>query len=195
MAAKLTDKKIGQMVSALETKTLYEAGLDFELDKHYKDSRSVKSKVYQYYLKVRQDPTKFGVDPKTVEAITTRLQSRTLPAVREAKSLREKLDDENNKPFPELVLSGRVKAMKLVHAKLDRIGRSKKQIDETNLGTLIIAAGTLFDKGQIISGEATENVAVLARIKSDMSPEEAIDAVLRMREAHQIDKDRTNKKK
>ena len=59
---------------------------------------------------------------------------------------------------------------------------------------LATTVGILFDKGQIIQGEATENVAVLAKIKSDMSPEEMMDAVLKMREIHQVDKDRTKKK-
>lgn len=195
MAAKLTTKQIGSMITLLKTKTLYEAGLEFELDKHYKDSRSVKAGVYQYYRKVRMEPEKYGIPADEMQSIVTRLQSRVLPATVEAKSLREKLDDEANKPFPELVLSGRVKAMKLLHAKLDRIARSKKQIDDVNLSTIATTAGILFDKGQIISGEATENVAVLAKVKDNMTAEEAIDAVMRMREAHQVDKDRSAKKK
>ena len=183
------------IIQALEVKTLYDVGIDFGFDKHYKDARSVKAAVYQVYSHAKADPTKYGLKQELVDAVTAALQKRTPATITENRTLREKLDDENNKSFSELVLSGRVKAMKLLHTKMDRVARSKKQIDETNLSTLAQTAGILFDKGQIISGEATENVALLAKIKSDMSPAEAIEAVLKMREANQADKDRTNKKK
>lgn len=192
MAAKLTNKGIGELVLKLEHKNLWDVGLEYELDKIYKNPRSVKGTVYAYFTKARKDPKKYGLDAKQIETVAVSLSSRALSG---NKTLIEQKEADDNRSFPELVLSGRVKAMKLLHAKLDRIARSKKAVDDVNLSTLATTAGILFDKGQIISGEATENVAVLAKIKSDMTPEEAIDAVLRMREANQVDKDRTNKKK
>lgn len=194
MTARLKDKEIGKMVSLLEKKTLYETGMDFELDKHYASSSSVKAAVYQYFLKVRQDPKRYGLSQEKIDNIVSILTSRAIEPNRH-KKLREKVEEEEGRPFAELVLSGRQKAMKLLHRKLDRISASKKRLDETNLSTLTNAASALFDKGQIISGEATENVAVLAKVKSDMAPEEAIETVLRMREAFQVEKDRTSKKK
>lgn len=190
----MSKKDIGKMLNLLDKKTLYEAGMAFELDKHYQNSASVKAAVYGHFQKAKVTPEEYGLTHDRVEILKAIVSNRTLP-VAVNHSLREKTDAEDSKTFPELVLSGRVKAMKLLHAKLDRIARSKKQIDDTNLSTLAQTAGILFDKGQILSGEATENVALLAKVESNMSPEAAIEAVLKMRESFQVDKDRTKKKK
>lgn len=191
---KMTDKKIGEMVRQLEHKTLMQVGVQFGLDAQYSSVASMKSTVKRYLNAAKNDPLRFGLTVEEVNRVSTALTTRMLPAIKETQTLREKNEETNNKSFADLVLSGRTKAMKLLHSKLDRIARSKKALDETNLSTLAQTAGILFDKGQIISGEATENVAVLAKIKTDMSPEDALKAVLNMREQFQGDKDRTNKK-
>ncbi|HRF71120.1 MAG TPA: hypothetical protein PKV66_06795, partial [Candidatus Pelethenecus sp.] len=95
----------------------------------------------------------------------------------------------------DLLLSGRKKAFQLLNLKMDRVMRNNKSIDEIGITALAQTFGILFDKTQIVSGEATENIAVLAKIDKNMSSEDALASILKMREANNIDKDRTNKKK
>lgn len=183
------------MVKMLREKPLYETGLEFGLDKVYKDSTAVKNAVYRVYQQSKVDPLKFGLTQEVVDEVTKVIQSRLPAAVRRAQpTLREKVDEGQGTDIKDLILDGRRQAFTLVLKKLDRIGRSNKNLDEANLASLTNAFAVIFDKAQIIQGEATENVAILAKIDTNMNPEEALAAVLRMREANQVDKDRTNKK-
>jgi hypothetical protein len=179
----------------LETKTLYETGIEFGFDKHYKDSRAVNNAVYKIYQKVLVDPQKYAVLPETVEKVKAVVSSRAIASVRPETTLREKIDLSKNVDFKELVLSGRKKAFELLNMKMDRIATSKKGLDEVSITALAQTFGILFDKSQIISGEATENIAVLAKIDKDMNSQDALAAILKMREVNNVEKDRTNKKK
>lgn len=182
----------------LETKTLYETGIEFGLDKHYKNAQGVNNAVYAIYRKVLVDPQKYAVLPETAEKVKAVMSSRAVSTNKpdgHLTTLREKLDAEANPDFKDLVLSGRKKAFQLLNMKMDRIARSKKGLDEVNITALAQTFGILFDKSQIISGEATENIAVLAKVNKDMSSEEALAAILKMREVNNESKDRALKKK
>lgn len=193
---KLTDDKKGLIVKMLLEKNTYQTGLAFGFDKHYKDTEAVRSAVYRVWQAARKNPEKYFLTQETIDKVDAALKSRVPQAVRENQvTLREKMEADNNKDIKELVLSGRNKAFQLLNKKLDRIGKNNKSLDEVNLSTLATTVGILFDKGQIVQGEATENVAVLAKIKNDMTPEEAMASILKMRELHQIEKDRSNTKK
>lgn len=185
MAVKvLSNKKKGEIVRSLLTQTTYQAGLQFGIDKMYADSIGVKNAVYRYYQAALVDPSKFGISEEEMDRIKTAVAARLPEATRGTLSLREKLDAEANKDIKELVMEGRKKAYLLLMRKLDRIGRSSKALDDVQLSSLVTSFGVLFDKAQIVQGQATENVAVLAKIKTDMKPEEALAAVLGMRQAN-----------
>ncbi len=82
-----------------------------------------------------------------------------------------------------MVVGARNKAAVILHKKFDLINSSKKALKETSLSQLSQAFSILFDKAQIINGEATENISVLSKnIKINMTAEESLDAILRMRE-------------
>lgn len=81
--------------------------------------------------------------------------------------------------------------MQLINKKLDHLGKDKKSLDKVGIGELAKVAGILFDKGQIIQGQSTENIAVMSKnIKTDMSPEEAMEVLLNMREVNQAKKEK-----
>lgn len=192
---RIPDSKYSFIFKMLGEKTMYETGIEFEFDKHYKDSRAVNNAVYNIYKKVLVNPEKYGVLPATVDSVKAIVSSRTIATNKPETTLREKIDTEGNTDFKDLVLSGRKKAFQLLNMKMDRIARSKKGIDDVNITALAQTFGILFDKSQIISGEATENIAVLAKIDRNMSAEDAMSAILNMREANNVEKDRINKKK
>ena len=68
------------------------------------------------------------------------------------------------------------------------LNKSRKALNQQSLPALTTAFAILFDKSQIIKGEATEHVAVMGKIDSDIKPEQAIDMVLKMREIDQASK-------
>lgn len=193
----VTKEKWGFIFKMLETKTMYETGIEFELDKHYKDSRAVNNAVYNIYKKVLVNPQAYAVLPETVEKVKAKVSSRAIVTNRpqSATTLREKIDIEKNPDFKDLVLSGRKKAFEILNMKMDRVAQSRKQLDEVSITALAQTFGILFDKSQIIQGEATENIAVLAKIDKDMSSQDALAAILKMREINNVEKDRINKKK
>ena len=180
---KLDEVKKAAVFKMLAYKPLYETGIEFGLDKHYKDVKGVKNAVYRIYNEVRQNPEVFTIEPQTVELVVTAVSERSVSRVQP--SLRETNETINKDDIKSLVVGGRNKALKLVHSKMDRIGKSRKKLDAVSVGELAKVAGILFDKAQIIQGEATEHVAVLAKIDKNLLPEDALSLVLKMRETNQ----------
>lgn len=196
----LTDEKKGIMFRMLAEKPLYETGVSFGLDKHYTSVQTVKAKMQRIYQEVKKDPERYFVSQDLCDTVSSIVSNRNpqgkglntrgaVPTLREKTEV--KAAEEND--ITGLVLTGRAKAFKLLHAKLDRVGRNKKALDEVQLGTLATVAGILFDKGQIMQGQATENVAVMAKIDNNLSPEDALSLVLKMREVNIIQKDKDKK--
>lgn len=193
----LTDDKKGIMFRMLAEKPLYETGVAFELDKQYKTAVAVKAKMYRIYQEVQKNPDKYGLSQDLCDTVVQIVKGRTAegkgfgakfnaPTLREAHEA--KVADEND--VTKLVLSGRAKSFQLLHKKLDQVGRNKKSLESVSLPQLATVAAILFDKGQIVQGQATENVAILAKVDSNMSPEDALAAVLGMRESNIIAKEK-----
>lgn len=172
----------------LAYKTLYEVGLEYQFDKKYKDSKAVKGAVYRIYQEVRKDPEKYFIQPETLTLVESAMGSRNTTPVITRTSLREKNDELAKGDIKQLLVGGRNKAYSLINTKMDRIASSKKKLDAVSVGELAKVFGILFDKAQIIQGEATEHVAVMAKVSKDMSPDMALDAVLKMREISQEEK-------
>lgn len=193
----LTPEKKCDIFRMLGSKSIVETGLEFGFDKHYKNTTAVKNAVYKIYKQVSQEPEKFPISPDVVEFVKGIMQNRsiTVKKVTDAPTLAESNESLLNQDFKDILIQGRRKAFTLLNKKMERIGSSKKKLDEVNISSLAQVFGILFDKAQIITGESTENIAVLAKIDKDMTPEEALQAVLKSRENNQLDKDRTNKKK
>ena len=195
----LTDEKKGIIFRMLAEKPLYETGVAFGFDKKYATAVAVKNKVHRIYQEVQKDPNRYMVSPDLCETVVGIVTNRnpkngggreiagmTHREVKEAKAA-----DEQD--ITKLVLAGRAKAWTILHKKLDRVGRNKKALDELSLGTIGTIAGIMFDKGQIVQGQATENIAVMAKIDSNLTPEEAMKAVLNMREVNIIAKEKDKK--
>lgn len=190
----ISEEKKGLLFKMLASKSIYETGVEFGFDKHYKDSTAVKNAVYRIYQQVRAEPSKYFISPETVELVSGIVSNRSVSAKAET-TLKEKKDELVNADFKTVLLKMRGSASAILQEKLDRIGSSKKRLDETNISALAQVFGIIFDKSQIIQGESTENVAILAKIDKDMDPDDALQMILRTRENNQLDKDRTAKNK
>lgn len=187
MALKLDIDKKAAIFRKLASGTLYEVGMEFELDKHYKDATSIRNKVYNIYREVSEEPGKFFVHPDTAALVEAAVSSRKI-ATRSSTTLAEKQEAIKDADIKGLTLASRDKAGKLIHAKLDYIEKHPKALMNESLVNLGKIFGILFDKSQIIQGQATENVAVMSKLDTNMTPEEAIQAVLRSREIIQVEK-------
>lgn len=190
----ITDEKKGIMFRMLAEKPLYETGVEFGLDKQYSTAVAVKNRMYRLYQEVQKNPDRYGLSQDLCNTVVKIVSGRTaegkgfnahVPTLQEAQQAQ--IADDND--VTKLVLSGRAKAFKLLHKKLDVVGKTKKSLESVSLPQLATVAAILFDKGQIAQGQATENISVLAKIDANMSPADALAAVLRMREVNIIAKD------
>jgi len=158
----------------------------------------MKSAVARIYNQVKNDPEKYFINQDTYNRVLDAVEERKTAGLTPFKSnkpedvveepitIREKREIINPDDIKGLILGGRNKAAKLIYEKLDRIGKSKKLLDNVSLGEMAKVVGILVDKGQILQGQSTENIAVLSKnIDSNLTPEEAIEAVLKMREMQQ----------
>lgn len=193
----LTDDKKSRIFLACAESNFTDVGFQFELDKYYKSVESMKDAVRRAYNAVKNDPVKFGIDYERANEVAIKVEERKTAGLTPFggkelapdMKLRERQEILNPQDIKGLTLGSRNKVFKILHEKLNRIEKSKKAIDDIGLGELAKVAGILFDKGQIIQGQSTENIAVLSKnINKDMKPEEALDMVLGMRESVMTEK-------
>ena len=182
---KLTDvQKIG-LFKMLATKDLYSVGVEYGLDKHYKNNDSMKGAVYRNYSDVKNNPEEYGISKDTYDLVVDAVSSRKVATRDTGPTLAEQNDDMDIK---DLVLSNRNKLAKLMGKKIDGITNAElKKMSLKDFGTLF---GILFDKGQIISGQATEHIAHLSKVEDGLGPEELLQTVLKQRD-HEIEKKTT----
>jgi len=180
---KIPTKKKSDIFRRLASGTLYEVGVEFGLDKIYKDSTGVKNKVYSIYREVLNNPEEFAVHPDTVSLVESAVSGRKV-AIR-GTPIAEKITETDIKG---LILSGRNRASKLINRKLEYIDAHPKALGNETLVNLGKIFGILFDKAQIIQGQATEHIALMGKIDPKMAPEEALNAIMRMREVVEADK-------
>lgn len=186
---KLSDDKKAGLFKKLASTSLYEVGVEYGLDKHYKDASGVKNKVYQIYREVAANPERFAVQQETVDLVQAAVSSRKI-ANKPAPTLREKTEEAAivANDIKGLTLSGRDAAGRLIARKLEHLESHPKALAQESLVNLGKIFGILFDKAQIIQGQATEHVAHMGKIDTNMTPEDALAAVLRGREITQAEK-------
>lgn len=168
-----------------------EAAIQIGLDAHY-EGAGLRGAAYQLYKYI--DPDKLGIDKELQdlvrEAIEKRKSTGGKPVQMSEKGLdlpsAEVLDPTDTKG---VVLGGRNKAAMLLHKKMDYLSTNKKALNDTSISQLATVFGIFFDKSQVLQGQATENIAVMSKnISDDMTPEEMLEATLKMREATIIEK-------
>ena len=180
-----TEKKVGLFLLLAST-PLYDVGLKYGFDKYYKDTKAIKGAVYRHYAEVKNNPEKFGISKDTYDLVLDAMAARAItPHKPRQKAIGKK--ELAQADIKKLVLNNRDTLARLMARKLDMISNAElKKMSLKDFGTLF---GILFDKGQIIQGQATEHVAHLSKIEDGLSSKELLDAVINQRE-HTV----TNKK-
>ena len=111
------------------------------------------------------------------------VSSRALKITKNLEITKREQAELQKAEMTELVTEGRDRALRLLHMKFDDLERNKKELKNLKITDLAKVVGTLFDKGQIAKGEATQNIAVLSKnISKDMDPEKALQVVFEMQE-------------
>ena len=155
--------------------------MEYGLDKHYKDSRAVRNAVNKIYASAKKDPDKYGLSQEALDLIAAGMKHRSLTTTKtNAPSMAEQAID--NRDIGEVVSSVRDKVWQLIDKKLGRYTNSKKKLDQISFKELGVMAGISFDKSQILQGKATENIAVLAKIDENLSPQQLLELALKARE-------------
>lgn len=179
---KLTQEVEADIFRHLAYKSAYETGLEFELDKIYADAKGVRNAVNNIYAKVKKNPTRWGVTSDVLTLVADAMANRQLSQVRNNLPMAEKEIEQGD--IKVLVTGVRDKTWRLIDRKLQRASKSNKRLDAIGLRELGTLAGIAFDKAQIISGQATENIAVMGKIEGNLNPADALALVLKMREAN-----------
>jgi len=76
----------------------------------------------------------------------------------------------------------RNKAIQILDMKLNELSADSDALSKVNLATLATVFGILFDKTQLMTGMATENIAIQAKIDVNLKAEDALELLNKMRE-------------
>lgn len=180
----LTETQKHSIFKALANKSQFAVGVDFGFDRYFKTNSGVVNKVGQIYREVLKDPEKFAVSTEIVSMVEQAMEAR-----RRTKNPSPTIPISNPGEVDErdLVIGAKKKAWVLLNKKLDYLGKHKKAFEAESIMSLAKLAGIVFDKAQIVSGEATEHIALRAKVDSNLSSSEALVQLLSFREAQSTD--------
>lgn len=179
-AAKLIEAEAGRMFLHLEDKSNIEVAYLFGLDRYLKSEGSMRSGVTRAYNLVLDDPAHYDILPEKAAFIHGIVTSRILKK-KDPETIREQ-EELAKMDIGALMLSTRDIAAKLVRRKLDYLNEHPQALRDEKLKDLGWLLGVLFDKGQIIQGAATEHIAVMSNLPEHIDPDEALKAIMQMRE-------------
>lgn len=93
----------------------------------------------------------------------------------------------DTKELVELAKDTRNLAIQTLNKKLLEIYADPAQMQKINLATLATTFGIMFDKTQLMNGLATENIAIQAKIDVNISSDEALKELNKMRERFNVE--------
>lgn len=183
----LTPDEHREFYKMLPTHSFVEAMYVLGMNKYYKDE-TLRSIGYKLYKEL--DPVALGIGEDLIQVVKDAVNARKVGSgTRKITETVQKYEEDpveliDPNDTKAIVIGGRNKAAMLLHKKMDILNKNKKALDQENIGTLAKVFGILFDKSQIVLGQATENIAVMAKIDDNMSPEDSLQAILKMREVN-----------
>lgn len=176
----LTETQKHSIFKALATKSQFAVGLDFGFERYFKSNSGVINKVNAVYQEVKKNPEKFAIQPEVLDMVERGMEARRRTKNPSPTAALTNPGEVNER---DLVLGAKKKAWVLLNKKLDYLGKHKKAFQEESIMSIAKLAGIVFDKAQIVSGEATEHVLLKAKIDSKITPADALIQLLSFREA------------
>ena len=111
-----------------------------------------------------------------------RLRERKIHGVALEKVNRSEVRKMNTNEMVELAKDTRNKAVELLNKRLLLMENNDEELGKIRLTELATVFGILFDKAQLASGLATENIAIHSKIDINVTSDQALEELNRMRE-------------
>lgn len=180
---KLSDTVKRAIFKALASKSQYAVGLEFNFDKHYKDNVAINNAVNKIYRQVRDNPEKYAVSQELIDMVEQGMESRRTLGTQARSEVTTNAESRSleNMTSKELVIGARSKIWVLLHKKIDQMGKSRRDFNKESLMSLAKVAGIVFDKAQIASGEATEHIAIRAKVDPEMPVEQMLEHMIHIK--------------
>lgn len=161
-----------------------QVALKYGLDRYYKNEDSMISLIARISNEIRENPSKFGISEELVKDIEKAKEERNGVVNRKGGGLQEipdvvHPDLANVKDLAEM--NSRKSAI-LLNRKLDMLLKKKKELKNVSITALAQVYGITFDKRQIAKGEATEHIALRAKVDVNVSTEEKLRILLGFRD-------------
>ncbi len=180
-------EKQAEIFKKLAYKSAYQVGLEFGLDKVYSTPKVIRDVVNGIRYTVRNNPDKYrdyGITDEVIRIVDEAAKQRNVAPGANKRSLAEQRDIEDV-DIKHLMKNVRNKAFVLIDKKLDILGKSRKKLEKVSFKELGTVAGISFDKMQILNGEATEHIAMKAKIDTkNMTPDEILEKISELRQAN-----------
>lgn len=182
---KLTDVQKRSVFKSLANKSQHATGLEFGFDKHYKSNTAIVNAVNKVYRQVKENPERYAVSPELVDMVESGMQTRrTLGNAANETGLATVAEQAyENLDTKSLVISAKKKSWIILNKMLDKTLKSRKALNKESMMAIAKIAGITFDKGQIVQGEATEHIALRAKIDPTMSVEEMLQQMIHVKRA------------
>lgn len=184
--AHLTKERKIKIFNDVATNTYVETGYLNGLDTKYASDRSMANAIGRIVRDIIKHPEKYGVSEDKKNTVEQIIKNRMVasPGKRSTPVESKKAERLMEKSVDELIEDGSKKAYVLLNMKMDTLIKDQKKRDKTSLSQITGNFDTLFDIRQIVSGKATEHIAFKGEIDTNMSPDEALNAVMKIREGH-----------
>jgi len=98
------------------------------------------------------------------------------------KHTKQELRKLNTDEMIEMAKDSRNLALQTLSKKLTQVYSDNDQLRKVNLATLATVFGIMFDKGQLMDGLSTQNIAIQAKIDVNMTSDKALEVLNKMRE-------------
>lgn len=188
---KLSPERRAGLIRLLKDKSMFAAACEAGIDKYFDKKTDINNFMYKFFLEAKTDPAMVGLHPDTMLEVDEAMKKRSIgnKEVIDYDNATEKLSNIKEADIKDIVIMGRNKASILIDKKMTYLMKNKKALEKESLVNLAKVFGIYFDKSQIVQGQATENIAVMAKIGDDLTPEQAMEALLKNREKTMADKE------
>ena len=171
------------MFKALANKSQYQVGVDFGMGDRFNNNVKIVNFVNSVYKEVLADPEKFVITPDVKEMVEKGMEARRSTGI----NARREIELTNDIDEKDIVLLTKKKTFVLLNRKLDYLYKNPRAFRNESLMSLAKVAGILFDKSQIMKGEATEHIAIRAKVNENITLEEATQQLLKFRESQTVE--------
>lgn len=153
----------------------------YKLGDRYKNKGAARLGLVNIVRKIIKAPDLYGISQEAVDIVKSTLDARNPQKGNSSKNLEIVRERDQLSTSME---SLRDKAIELMHEKLDKIKKSKTELDGVKLKELMDVVSTAIDKTKLIKGESTDHVIHYSKIDvGSINPQEALKLVLKAREA------------